>query len=598
MPDLRTENLLHCLGSVTSYCCTDSRGLLSWPDTSPERIFFLRQAEEQEGEAATREEGHVVPEILTVTHDVNQGLDFDDPGWEVHLASLRPLGLAGLLDTCSQEVREGQGRPACVCQLAGLMGLERGQQAEGALLQICSSSRAQLSPGLQDSTAMVSLVTRCRGTASLQLLSQGSAELVVECCQDAWTGRDLARLTPALRKKCLEFHHRAALTSYCTAFSYRPLASPPPWPPGHALRLPPRPPPFLPSWGSEVSVDRVSCSGWEGGQEEGGLKTCLDSLHTQSLLGLVQSQYQAMVDMVQFVDLLEKACIRFVHFSKENELRSRVFSEKMGLESGWNCHISLAPGGDLATAAAAMYGRRGLDGVSLEAARQGLGLLRASLPTKLDLGKGEPAAWQQERPLLEGSCSSVTSLEYDMSNRAQLPAGIDAIRPHLEKMDNVPLLVSLFTDCTPASTCQMVEIMQENGEVVAMLGSSANHHNIRSFLAADASLAVEPLYPRVCKGAPPVVTPPSRSSLSPTALAQRIVGVAASVTFGRQEDVSLYQAIIASRRHVLALRKCLHFWVSASLYLALLLLSSTLMTAPLVMTPSQVWTFSYSVCCA
>jgi hypothetical protein len=33
--------------------------------------------------------------------------------------------------------------------------------------------------------------------------------------------------------------------------------------------------------------------------------------------------------------------VRFVHFSKENELRSRVFSEKMGLESGWNCHISL-----------------------------------------------------------------------------------------------------------------------------------------------------------------------------------------------------------------------------------------------------------------
>lgn len=30
-----------------------------------------------------------------------------------------------------------------------------------------------------------------------------------------------------------------------------------------------------------------------------------------------------------------------MHFSKENELRSRVFSEKMGLESGWNCHISL-----------------------------------------------------------------------------------------------------------------------------------------------------------------------------------------------------------------------------------------------------------------
>lgn len=41
------------------------------------------------------------------------------------------------------------------------------------------------------------------------------------------------------------------------------------------------------------------------------------------------------------IERLERACIRFVHFSKENEVRSRVFSEKMGLESGWNCHISL-----------------------------------------------------------------------------------------------------------------------------------------------------------------------------------------------------------------------------------------------------------------
>lgn len=50
---------------------------------------------------------------------------------------------------------------------------------------------------------------------------------------------------------------------------------------------------------------------------------------------------------VQLIEQLDQACIRFVHFSKENELRSRVFSEKMGLESGWNCHISLlSDGGD------------------------------------------------------------------------------------------------------------------------------------------------------------------------------------------------------------------------------------------------------------
>ena len=35
--------------------------------------------------------------------------------------------------------------------------------------------------------------------------------------------------------------------------------------------------------------------------------------------------------------------------------------------------------------------------------------------------------------------------------QAQLPRGINQIRPHLEGVDNVPLLVNLFTDCTAAS---------------------------------------------------------------------------------------------------------------------------------------------------
>ena len=106
-----------------------------------------------------------------------------------------------------------------------------------------------------------------------------------------------------------------------------------------------------------------------------------------------------------------------------------------------------------------------------------------------------------------GSTSTSSMLQYDMSNRAQLPAGIENIRPHLEEMDNVPLLVSLFTDCTPPTTKQMVEILQENGEVVAMLGSAANFHNIRIFLSADASLAVEPLYPQVCQHVPVFIPP-------------------------------------------------------------------------------------------
>lgn len=68
---------------------------------------------------------------------------------------------------------------------------------------------------------------------------------------------------------------------------------------------------------------------------------CFEVQCHQVFIGMVTMQYQAQTDIVSFIERLEKSCIRFVHFSKENELRSRVFSEKMGLESGWNCHISL-----------------------------------------------------------------------------------------------------------------------------------------------------------------------------------------------------------------------------------------------------------------
>lgn len=40
--------------------------------------------------------------------------------------------------------------------------------------------------------------------------------------------------------------------------------------------------------------------------------------------------------------------------------------------------------------------------------------------------------------------------------QAKLPRGIEEIRPHIENVDNVPLLVSLFTESTPAATKEMV----------------------------------------------------------------------------------------------------------------------------------------------
>lgn len=69
------------------------------------------------------------------------------------------------------------------------------------------------------------------------------------------------------------------------------------------------------------------------------------NLHSgQIFLGLLSMQYSAKTDVIKLVEKLEKCCIRFIHFSSENEHISRTFAEMLGLDTGWNCHISLGSG--------------------------------------------------------------------------------------------------------------------------------------------------------------------------------------------------------------------------------------------------------------
>lgn len=92
----------------------------------------------------------------------------------------------------------------------------------------------------------------------------------------------------------------------------------------------------------------------------------------------------------------------------------------------------------------------------------------------------------QSLSCLTDSTDRTVPINFDMSNRAKLPRGIDKIRPHIEMIDNVPLLVSLFTDCTSTVTQEMLHIMQDYGEVVCVMGSAANCENIGIFMQADA----------------------------------------------------------------------------------------------------------------
>jgi hypothetical protein len=74
--------------------------------------------------------------------------------------------------------------------------------------------------------------------------------------------------------------------------------------------------------------------------------------------------------------------------------------------------------------------------------------------------------------------------------KAKLPRGVENIREHLKNVDDVPLHVSLFAECSPTSIKEMVKIFQENGEVVCCIGSSLNEMNVECFAMVGSLLCV------------------------------------------------------------------------------------------------------------
>jgi hypothetical protein len=101
----RSTNIIQVLGSISAFCCVDKKGILSWPNPTPEKVFFLRDSTEGNSKSSSEsslssnmsdQNGGVgvTAEVLDVTHDQNSPfkLEFDDHEWKNHLSSLKPLG--------------------------------------------------------------------------------------------------------------------------------------------------------------------------------------------------------------------------------------------------------------------------------------------------------------------------------------------------------------------------------------------------------------------------------------------------------------------------------------------------------------------------
>ena len=160
----------------------------------------------------------------------------------------------------------------------------------------------------------------------------------------------------------------------------------------------------------------------------------------QIFLGLLGSSVGPRKEIEPFIHSCNDAGVRFVYFSPRNMRRTKELASQMGLDVAWNCCISLR---------------------SLE--------------------KGADDTFR------------MTSNYADWDVNAKLPHGVEDVKRHLEEVDNVPLLVSLYTDASKKTTAEMVDVFQDYNDTVLAVGLSHLPGNQKVFFRSDIAIGVDVL---------------------------------------------------------------------------------------------------------
>ncbi|GMF12304.1 unnamed protein product [Phytophthora lilii] len=592
----RSFRLLERLGNITMLCCFDD-DILCEQTPSVEEIFLLNDKQNNNSTVLD----------LHAERNCDTGLKFEDPKWMQHLASLKPIGLAimvnddenparhydenmrylvneGLCTVDDGDVRDPYLR-SCMQRLSAhirmlpfpkhLLNLSREMgfsvaddltafQRRQSIHIICprlahhEHTNDHHDQGQEDTRYRGNLKSHLYSTVVLdkrshrhQLLSRGHPTVVLAHCSEYWDGKSICPLTSEKQRAILDMYNQWRVEDLdCTAFSYVPvphklnslftqagsssnggsfLDSPDAGPSRSQLgriggTLPPVylvddstaselnspqsiagrnsmvfsssmsddrgygrdsnrlshsagpvSPLASPDSVDDISIDQDSISGARTSKSMGapasgqitppfkrrGNLTLSDvessvGLHPsetssvekdsmlwriqddQIFLGMVATGVQPKQHTPDFIEDLNACGIRFVYFSPRNMRRSKLLAEKMGIETDWNCAISLRP---------------------------------------LDSDGPDP--------------HRMTSNYSDWDVKARLPHGVEAIKRHLAEVDNVPLLVSLYTDSTPETISEMISIFQENHEVVMGVGSSLKESNAPLFSKADLAVAMQ-----------------------------------------------------------------------------------------------------------
>lgn len=454
----RTNNLVLTLGDTTTFCCVDYSGIISRSSPLVDKVlFFVRDSHVQlslstalgRSRRSTDAPGHL-------------DLVFVEAQWKSFLANLKPLGLASLLNSlCTAPAlakvveerirfltaRQGRvetshsGRE-CMCLLGNCIGFsEAVTDTYKRQNELFVFSPAAIPTGLTDAQVET---YRTQATPFMTSLVLHDARGEVQL---------LSRGSPDIvLDHCTDYFNGDDIAPLTTELRTMILQT-------------------YASWGRQfctaISYKPVRMDGWFGDatvlpgdpivcelSPSGHYKHICDAstsrpvrdLHFRSLLpsqiflGIVNLALYPKPDMEAMVHELSLAGIRFVFFSPENERLTKNFANKLGLETDFNSCITLEP--------------------------------------------REVNAFRDPRGFSE--------------MKARLPQGVAEMRHHLNTVDNVPMLVPLFSECTPDRMREVIQIFQEYGETVCCLGSNRNFFNTPVFAQSDVSMGMEPRLPVRC----------------------------------------------------------------------------------------------------
>uniref|UniRef100_A0A6G3MFM6 Transmembrane protein 94 (Trinotate prediction) n=1 Tax=Henneguya salminicola TaxID=69463 RepID=A0A6G3MFM6_HENSL len=90
-------------------------------------------------------------------------------------------------------------------------------------------------------------------------------------------------------------------------------------------------------------LNSISVTPLVNGLKASDIETSIFETNNQIYYGTILFSDNVINDCVDFIELLYTIGIRFIFFSSENQLSTRCFAKKLGIDCDWNTYISLKP---------------------------------------------------------------------------------------------------------------------------------------------------------------------------------------------------------------------------------------------------------------